>query len=118
MNGEIERSGISARRLGEALPAAHMPARLRPERKVDQDADAQGIWKRLATAKEIDGDNFTRKGGSAIGIDIAPRRFLALCLAENERRLSRYDPRLLRPRLMPAAARLAMRLLRSDGAAR
>jgi hypothetical protein len=76
------------------------------------------IWKRLGTAKEIDGDNFTRKGGSAIGIDIAPRRFLELCLAENERRLSRYDPRLLRPRVMPAAARLAMRLLRSDGAAR
>ena len=76
------------------------------------------IWKRLGTAKEIDGDNFTRKGGSAIGIDIAPRRFLELCLAENERRLSRYDPQLLRPRIMPAVARLAMRLLRSGGAAR
>ncbi|HEV2545985.1 MAG TPA: ferritin-like domain-containing protein [Stellaceae bacterium] len=76
------------------------------------------IWKRLGTAKEIDGDNFTRKGGSAIGIDIAPRPFLELCLAENERRLSRYDPRLLRPRIMPAAARLAMRLPRSGGAAR
>jgi hypothetical protein len=76
------------------------------------------IWKRAGTAKEIDGDNFTRKGGSAIGIDIAPGRFLELCLAENERRLSRYDLRLLRPRIMPAAARVAMRLLRSGGAAR
>jgi hypothetical protein len=76
------------------------------------------IWKRAGAAKEIDGDNFTRKGGSAIGIDIAPRRFLELCLAENERRLSRYDLRLLRPRIMPAAARVAMRLLRSGGAAR
>jgi len=76
------------------------------------------ILKRLSTAKEIDGDNFTRKGGSAIGIDIAPRPFLELCLAENERRLSRYDPRLLRPRIMPAAAHLAMRLLRRDAAAR
>jgi hypothetical protein len=76
------------------------------------------IWKRVGTAQEIDGDNFTRKGGSAIGIDIAPRRFLELCLAENERRLSRYNARLLRPRIMPAAARLAMRWLRSGGAAR
>ena len=76
------------------------------------------IWKRIGTAKEMDGDNFTRKGGSAIGIDIDPRRFLELCLAENDRRLSRYDSRLLRPRIMPAAARLAMRLLRSGGATR
>jgi hypothetical protein len=76
------------------------------------------IWKRLRTAKEIDGNNFTRKGGSAIGIDIDPRRFLELCLRENERRMSRYDPRLLRPRIMPAAARLAMRLLRYGGATR
>jgi len=76
------------------------------------------IWKRIGTGKEMDGDNFTRKGGSAIGVDIGPRGFLELCLAENERRLSRYDPRLLRPRIMPAAAHVAMRLLRSGGATR
>jgi hypothetical protein len=66
---------------------------------------------RLSSAKAVDGNNFTRTGGAALGLDLDPRRFLALCLAENERRLTPYDPRLLRPRLMPAAARLAMRLL-------
>jgi hypothetical protein len=75
------------------------------------------IAKRLGTAKGADGDNFTRKGGEAMGLDLDIRDFLSLCITENERRLSRYDPRLLRPRIMPAAARLALRLLRrrTDG---
>jgi hypothetical protein len=74
------------------------------------------IWKRLDTAKAVDGDNFTRKGGATIGIDLDPRSFLALCLNENDRRLALYDPRLLRPRIMPAVARLAIRLLPRRGA--
>lgn len=67
--------------------------------------------RRLSIAQSVDGDNFTRKGGAALGIEIDARGFLALCLAENERRLAPYDARLLRPRLMPAVARLAMGLL-------
>lgn len=74
------------------------------------------IAKRLATAKSVDGDNFTRTGGASLGLDLDARRFLALCLAENERRLAGYDPRLLRPWIMPAAARLAIRLLPRGGA--
>ena len=69
------------------------------------------IAKRARMAKAVDGDNFTVTGGAAIGVDLDPRRFLALCLAENERRLAPYDARLLRPRLMPAAARVVSRLL-------
>jgi hypothetical protein len=69
------------------------------------------VAKRVNTAKAVDGDNFTRKGGESLGIDLAPRSFLALCLAENDRRLAGYDRRLLRPRIMPGVARLAIRLL-------
>jgi hypothetical protein len=69
------------------------------------------IVKRLGAAKAADGDNFTRKGGEALGLDLDVRDFLALCIAENARRLSLYDARLLRPRAMPAAARLALRFL-------
>jgi hypothetical protein len=76
------------------------------------------IVKRLDTAKSVDGDNFTRKGGEALGVDLDARHFLALCLAENDRRFAPYDPRLLRPRLMPMAARLATRLLPRGGAPR
>ena len=43
--------------------------------------------------------------------DLSARSFLELCLAENDRRLEPYDSRLLRPRLVPSAARAAVRLL-------
>jgi hypothetical protein len=68
-------------------------------------------WSRIGAAKAVDGANFTRKGGAAIAIGLEPRGFLALCLAEHERRLAPYDARLLRPRLMPGLARLALALL-------
>lgn len=76
------------------------------------------VAKRLSIARSVDGDNFTRTGGAALGIEMDARSFLALCLAENERRLAPYDGRLLRPRIMPAVARLAMRLLPQGGAPR
>jgi len=43
--------------------------------------------------------------------DISAREFLELCLSENDRRLSPYDPRLLRPGLVPGAVRAALRLM-------
>lgn len=55
-------------------------------------------------------DNFTMAAHSSFG-DVTPRRFLETCLAENERRLSFYDPRLLRPDFMPKLARAALRVI-------
>src|SRR5690242_10655983 len=69
------------------------------------------ICSRLGSAKGVDGNNFTRKGGEAIGMRLGAQDLLSLCLSEHERRLSLYDPRLLRPRLMPGLARLALRLM-------
>ena len=37
--------------------------------------------------------------------------FLELCLSENERRLSRYDPRLLRPTMVPSVIRQVVKVL-------
>jgi len=74
-------------------------------------AVALQAWGRIGTAREVDDKNFTRIGGEAIGLELKPRDFLALCVAENERRLAPYDPRLLRPRLMPGVARLISRFL-------
>jgi len=55
-------------------------------------------------------DGFTLKSHSAFG-DFTLRSFLELCLSENERRLAIYDPRLLRPFLVPSAVRMLVKVL-------
>jgi hypothetical protein len=42
---------------------------------------------------------------------MTPALFLQTCLSENEREMARFDPRLLRPQVMPEVARLALRLI-------
>lgn len=69
-------------------------------------------WSRLQTARGIGDGDFTLKGHEAIDTDISARSFLELCLRENERRLSLYDQRLLRPRLVPTAVHMLCRVLR------
>ncbi len=61
-------------------------------------------------AKKGTQDGFTLKSHSAFG-DFTLRSFLELCLAENERRLSIYDSRLLRPFLVPSTVRLLVKVL-------
>jgi hypothetical protein len=58
-------------------------------------------------------EGFTMSGHNAFG-ELSARSFLELCLAENDRRLAPYDPRLLRPALVPSAVRFALRLIPSD----
>jgi hypothetical protein len=71
-------------------------------------------WSRLSTARKVDGSNFTRTGGDALGLDLSPKSFFALCTAENERRLAPFDRRLLRPRMMPAVAGFIARFMPGD----
>jgi hypothetical protein len=56
-------------------------------------------------AAAVSKDGFTASGASAIAGDFSLRAFVALCLEENERRFAAYAPELLRPRVVPAAAR-------------
>ncbi len=53
---------------------------------------------------------FTMGAASIFG-DFSLRSFLELCLAENDRRLSRYDPRLLRPTMVPSVIRRVVKVL-------
>lgn len=76
------------------------------------------IWERVGIAKGIDADgtmqdaNFSATNAATIGATLNPRAMIELCLAENERRMSGYDARLLRPKTVPRLARLALRLLK------
>ena len=74
-------------------------------------------WERFAIARSLESDgverdaSFTYNGSSELG-DIKPRDLFALCLAENDRRMAGYDPRLLRPATVPALIRFALRWMK------
>lgn len=73
------------------------------------------VGSRIRTAIDVGGqasqDDFAMKSHQSFAADLTPRAFLETCLHENGRRLGRYDPRLLRPTLVPRLARLALRFL-------
>jgi hypothetical protein len=74
------------------------------------------VWERLRIARNVDhgvqDNNFTVTGAKSVGADISAADLVEICLAENRRRMTAYDQRLLRPAAVPALARLASRLLR------
>ena len=74
------------------------------------------IWERIGIARDVGGgvqdNNFTVTGAKQLGDEINLKQLIDLCLTENSRRMSRYDPRLLRPRAVPALAGLVRRFLR------
>jgi len=75
------------------------------------------IWERIGIARSVESGaqqdhNFTVTGAKSVGNDIDVAALIDLCLAENERRMSFYDNRLLRPFAVPALARLARRFMR------
>jgi len=71
------------------------------------------IWERIGIAKGLDNNgemqdaNFAITGHQQIGLDLKLGELLDMCLAEDRRRMSGYDQRLLRPNLVPRLARLA-----------
>jgi hypothetical protein len=65
---------------------------------------------RLKMGRNTGGKNFTYAGQEALPMALTPRLFLKTCLAENDRRLSCYDSRLLRPKIVPSLVRLAVSL--------
>jgi hypothetical protein len=83
-------------------------------------------WERIRLARKLDAEgneqkqdnNFTVNGAYAVSAtEISVRELITLCLQENERRFSGYDPRLLRPATVPLLVRLMLRLTRARGAA-
>jgi hypothetical protein len=75
------------------------------------------IRERIGLAKDVsagekENANFTVEGASAVGGEIDTAELMALCLSENDRRLSGYDPRLRPPTTVPRLVRLALPVLR------
>jgi hypothetical protein len=56
-------------------------------------------------------DNFTMSAHQDVGESVTLHSLLGVCLSENDRRMGQYDARLLRPRLVPALAKFAYRVL-------
>jgi hypothetical protein len=79
------------------------------------------LWERLGLARSVGAaagsapqdNNFTLSGSKSVGtVDLGAAELIDVCLAENDRRLAGYDPRLLRPDFVPRVMRLARRFLR------
>jgi hypothetical protein len=66
--------------------------------------------KEEAPSRDETQDGFTLKSHNIFG-DFSLRSFLETCLEENDKRLSLYDPRLLRPMLVPSVVRKVVRVL-------
>ena len=83
------------------------------------------IWERIGIARGVGGagetrsataaqdNNFTLTGSKAVGaVDLSITGLIDVCLEENDRRLAGYDPRLLRPNLVPRLMRFIRHFMR------
>jgi hypothetical protein len=75
------------------------------------------VRERIGLAREVGGGpkqdaNFTVNGAASVGEDIDAAALMDLCLAENDRRMAGYDPRLKRPETVPKLVRFARRFMR------
>ena len=66
--------------------------------------------KGMGESSKAQENNFTLNGSKDLGVEVTFRELAAICLAENDRRLEHYDPRLIRPRFVPSAIRLILKL--------
>jgi hypothetical protein len=73
--------------------------------------ERMSMAKGMTNSSKAQENNFTLNGSKELGVEISFRQLAELCLEENDKRLSPYDGRLLRPRLVPAAIRFALRFV-------
>jgi hypothetical protein len=69
---------------------------------------------RMSLAGDLEGadtDTFSAATAEQLGSDIGLAELMDICLAENDRRLGKYDSRLVRPTFVPRLVRLARRFL-------
>lgn len=80
-------------------------------------AERVGIAGDMEKSEKAQDNNFTLNGSKELGVEITFAGLAAICLKENERRLAAYDPRLVRPKFVPAMIRLALKFMRKPALA-
>lgn len=68
--------------------------------------------RRAMRAGDVGGEGFVATGASTFIEHLTPELVLSACLAENHRRMSRFDKALLQPRFVPTLATIALRSLK------
>jgi hypothetical protein len=78
------------------------------------------MLEKLSLVRDFDGgavrrqdSNFALTAAEHLGNNIDLAELVDICLAENDRRLGRYDPRLVRPTFVPRLAQLVRRFFAS-----
>jgi hypothetical protein len=73
---------------------------------------------RIASGAEVEkADDFIIQApAQLVGDDLTLRKFIQTCVAENDRRMLVFDPRLPRPTLLPKMMRLVLRAIPSSAA--
>jgi hypothetical protein len=81
------------------------------------------IWERIGIAGQMESsekgqdNNFTLNGSKELGVEVSFGELARICIAENDRRLAPYDPRLIRPVFVPNMLRLALRFMKKPPSA-
>lgn len=78
---------------------------------VEQFASRIGMAIETRRRRKEPKSNFLTAGATAVARGFTKRTFFELCLKENDRRMQGYDPRLLRPMMMPRLMKLALKLM-------
>lgn len=60
---------------------------------------------------DASGNGFTATGAVTFNIDLTPQKFISVCLKENARRMSKFDPQLLQPQFIPTLCKIALGIL-------
>ena len=76
-------------------------------------AERIGIAGDMEKSDKAQDNNFTLNGSKELGVEITFAELARVCIAENDRRLAPYDPRLIRPVFVPNMLRLALKFMRT-----
>lgn len=58
---------------------------------------------------DTSGAGFTATNADSFALDdLTPETFLSACIEENKKRMSKFDPQLMQPQLMPRLANIAL----------